>query len=251
MTDKKINIAQILYAAYPSADLLPIDPDRDCRDLPTLLAKVTGENIGDGLFTFMVIEIVEGGESTVSGAVRVIARAQEDVEAVLKALQTACIGQKQPTSDVLDEQQAAGSTADLLEACKVLTSYTSDLLYRLNDQIDLSEIDEIRQAKEVIENYESANGSATAQRVEMTLMELSSELPPTSIVVHLLCEHGKLWVRPHGYGDACSTDGHGFPVALEIWQGRLRLVVFDDINSEDPVIIDMENARESHRTNAT
>jgi hypothetical protein len=82
--------------------LLPIDPDRDCRDLPTLLAKVTGENIGDGLFTFMVIEIVEGGESTVSGAVRVIARAREDVEAVLEALRAADAGQKQLASKIAD-----------------------------------------------------------------------------------------------------------------------------------------------------
>ncbi|MHC4524724.1 MAG: hypothetical protein ACYTEU_05655 [Planctomycetota bacterium] len=82
--------------------MLPIDPDRDCRDLPTLLAKVTGENIGDGLFTFMVIEIVEGGESTVSGAVRVIARAREDVEAVLEALRAADAGQKQLASKIAD-----------------------------------------------------------------------------------------------------------------------------------------------------
>ena len=82
--------------------MLPIDPDRDCRDLPTLLAKVTGENIGDGLFTFMVIEIVEGGESTVSGTVRVIARAREDVEAVLEALRAAGAGQKQLASKIAD-----------------------------------------------------------------------------------------------------------------------------------------------------
>ncbi len=66
--------------------------------------------------------------------------------------------------------------------------------------------------------------------------------------MHLLCEHGKLWIRPSGYGDACSEDGQGFPIALELWQGRLRLVVFDDINNEEPQIIDLENAREDHHS---
>jgi len=84
--EEQINIARVVYDAYPHSDLLPIEPERDCYDLKSLLAKVTGENIGDGLFTFMVVEIVEGGESTLTGAIRVIERARADVEAVLQAL---------------------------------------------------------------------------------------------------------------------------------------------------------------------
>lgn len=92
--DKKhINIARIVYDAYPHADLLPIDPEQDCRTLQTLLAKVTGENIGDSLFRFIVVEIVEGGESTLDGAIRVLQQAQADVEAVLQALREAGAGQ--------------------------------------------------------------------------------------------------------------------------------------------------------------
>ena len=93
MPQKEINNARIIYDAYPHADLLPIDPDQDCRNLQTLLSKVTGEKIGDGLFKFMVIEIVEGGESTLDGAIRVMKRAREDVEAVLRALRTASVNQ--------------------------------------------------------------------------------------------------------------------------------------------------------------
>jgi len=88
-TKEKINIARLIYDAYPHSDLLPIDPDHDCRDLQTLLAKVNSENIGDSLFKFMVIEIVEGGESTLDGATRVLERAREDVEAVLQAIRKA------------------------------------------------------------------------------------------------------------------------------------------------------------------
>ena len=93
-TKQKINIARIIYEAYPHADLLPIDPDQDCRNLQTLLSKVNSENIGDGLFKFIVVEIVEGGESTMDRAIRVMERARKDVEAVLQALHAASVNQK-------------------------------------------------------------------------------------------------------------------------------------------------------------
>jgi len=86
---EQINIARIVYDAYPHADLLPIDAERDCRSLESLLIKVTSENIGDGLFTFMVVEIIEGGESTMAGAIRVLEQAKADVEAVLQSLRNA------------------------------------------------------------------------------------------------------------------------------------------------------------------
>ena len=86
---EQTNIARIIYDAYPHADLLPIDTERDCHSLQTLLARVTSDNIGDGLFSFMVVEIVEGGESTLNGAIRVLEQARMDVETVLQALRDA------------------------------------------------------------------------------------------------------------------------------------------------------------------
>jgi hypothetical protein len=80
------NIARIVYDSYPHSDLLPIDPDTDCRDLPTLMRRVWGDDIGDSLFRFLVVEIVEGGEGTLSGAIRVVRRARDDVQAVLQGL---------------------------------------------------------------------------------------------------------------------------------------------------------------------
>ena len=84
--NEEINIAPIVYDAYPHSDLLPIDPEQDCSSLQNLLEKVTAENIGDGLFRFLVVEIVEGGESSLDGAIRVLERAKADVDAVLQAL---------------------------------------------------------------------------------------------------------------------------------------------------------------------
>ena len=88
-TKEEINIARIVYDAYPHSDLLPIDPEQDCRSLQTLLARVTIENIGDSLFKFMVVEIIEGGDSTLDGAIQVLEQSKADVEAVLKALRDA------------------------------------------------------------------------------------------------------------------------------------------------------------------
>ncbi len=79
------NIARVLYDAYPHSDLLPLDPEQDCRDLGTLLQKVQTTNIGDTLFKFLVIEMVEGGEGKIDGAIRVIEKARDDLDVVLQA----------------------------------------------------------------------------------------------------------------------------------------------------------------------
>ena len=253
---KQINIARIIYDAYPHSDLLPIEPDKDCLNMERLLVKVTGDNIGDGLFKFIVTEIVEGGEGSIDGAIRVTEQAREDVESVLQALYAANTSQsgennrsepakimhlyevqateyngeqeysqsklivaenmeraRNITRDYFrqwyddgDELQAHDtdnpdefeficgcirlkirsiqrttidkwlkmqislhsiselpnkltmtkiekSSLELLEACKVLTSYTMDLLYRLDNQVNLEDIEELQQAIDVIDKH--------------------------------------------------------------------------------------------------
>ena len=85
------------------------------------------------------------------------------------------------------------------------------------------------------------------QEYSVTLEEQCADVPRREIKVKLLPEGGQLWIQPEGYGDKCSADGHGRPVGLEIWEGRLRLIVYNDINEEEPRIIDLENARETCR----
>ena len=70
-------------------------------------------------------------------------------------------------SDLPDElmtRRITGSAADLLEACKVLTSYTTDLLYRLDNQINLADVEELQQAKDAIAKYGSAEVPCTKLR---------------------------------------------------------------------------------------
>lgn len=60
--------------------------------------------------------------------------------------------------------RVTGSAADLLEACKVLTSYTTDLLYRLDDQINIGDIEEIQQARAAIAKYKPVKTPHTKLR---------------------------------------------------------------------------------------
>ena len=83
--------------------------------------------------------------------------------------------------------------------------------------------------------------------IECFVFEQCSDVPRKKLPVNIMAELGKLWVQPVGYGDKTSADGHGWPIGLEIWQGRLRLIIFDDINTEEPKIIDLENAAEDNR----
>ena len=89
--------------------------------------------------------------------------------------------------------------------------------------------------------------SSETKTTEYTIKEQCSDVPPIEIKVNILSEGGQIWIQPQGYGEKCTMDGEGFPIGIEIWQGRLRLIVFDDINREDPQIIDLEKAREIAR----
>jgi hypothetical protein len=69
-----------------------------------------------------------------------------------------------------------------------------------------------------------------------------------SIRVEVVEEQGGLAIYPAGYGLHVCADGTAGPIFLEVHEGRLRLIVWDDINYEDPShIIDLEEAREDHR----
>ncbi|MEN6383640.1 MAG: hypothetical protein ABFD79_00410 [Phycisphaerales bacterium] len=86
--------------------------------------------------------------------------------------------------------------------------------------------------------------------IEYMLTEQSADcLLPSELKVKILSEAGQIWIQPQGFGKKCVSDDEGFPVGIEIWQGKLRLIVFDDINEEDPKIIVLENAKETARLN--
>ena len=65
-----------------------------------------------------------------------------------------------------------------------------------------------------------------------------------SLPIKIVRNNSAISIFPDGFGDFSSAPGHGCPVFLELYRGRLRLIVFADINCQDPTIIDIEAARE-------
>lgn len=59
--------------------------------------------------------------------------------------------------------------------------------------------------------------------------------------------NGYILISPKGYGEKGSEDGKGDPIMVEYYKGEVRVIVWDDINKEDPKIISMEKARETNR----
>ena len=67
---------------------------------------------------------------------------------------------------------------------------------------------------------------------------------PGFIPVRIVSNQSAISIFPEGFGDFGSAPGHGCPVFLELYKGRLRLIVFPDINNQEPTIIDLEAARD-------
>jgi len=81
--------------------------------------------------------------------------------------------------------------------------------------------------------------------VKTTLIDHNGD---RAIRVEVADEQRGLVIYPAGYGCFGCADGTAGPILLELYEGQLRLVVWDDINLEDPShIIDLEDAREAQR----
>ena len=57
-----------------------------------------------------------------------------------------------------------------------------------------------------------------------------------------------LYIRTDGYSDYCSQDGHGQQVLIENRHGVPHVIIWADINDEDPThIVSLAGAAESER----
>jgi len=88
----------------------------------------------------------------------------------------------------------------------------------------------------------------------MTGATISTELRNTwtddPITVPCTIEYGEnsIAIRPAGYGDAGSQDGYGCPVVIEYYDHDVRVLVWADINNQDPThVISLAGALESKR----
>jgi len=59
---------------------------------------------------------------------------------------------------------------------------------------------------------------------------------------------GSIYLGVEGLGEPQAYPGQGRPVMLEVWDGEIRLIVWADINSDDPThIIPLTKAAETNR----
>ena len=84
------------------------------------------------------------------------------------------------------------------------------------------------------------------EKFEFTLRDQSNEMAPRKKgTIELLDNGGGILVRIEGYGDKTSPKGEGCPIIIENWEGEARVVVWGDINKEDPThLISLEGAKE-------
>ena len=102
---------------------------------------------------------------------------------------------------------------------------------------------------------ETSCETVVAMPVAKTITQMIVALPDKvrfkarRLPVRVRMENGFLCIQPQGYGEPDAMNGEGSPVFLELYKGRLRVVVTPDINDEDSrTIIDLEDAQEWLRT---
>jgi hypothetical protein len=90
--------------------------------------------------------------------------------------------------------------------------------------------------------------SKAVTKIFYTLKDKDVENSQKNVNVEVECSNDSVYILLEGYSDASSPDGEGCPVMLEVWEGELRVVVWSDINKEDPThIISLQGAREELR----
>jgi len=68
----------------------------------------------------------------------------------------------------------------------------------------------------------------------------------TKVQATVTFNNGSIVIKPEGY----EVANGGEPILIEVWEGKLRVVVWSDINKEDPThIISLEGAKESALVN--
>jgi hypothetical protein len=77
-------LARWVYDGYPHSDLLPLEPPPEGETLAAWYDRCEAEIEGchDGMFSFLVRELIEGGEGLVEEAGRLLDTVVNDVENV-------------------------------------------------------------------------------------------------------------------------------------------------------------------------
>lgn len=84
-------------------------------------------------------------------------------------------------------------------------------------------------------------------RVPLRNMDQESARPIAGIDAYVMWSDEGISIRFDGYGEKTSEDGQGWPIHIEIAKGVPTIHLWDDINEEEPMALDLEYAKESLR----
>ena len=92
----------------------------------------------------------------------------------------------------------------------------------------------------------------TEDEPQMTVKLIDEITDKTKKVTLRSVSNHHIVIEAEGYGDCTSKDGHGSPAIIEFYDGKLRIIAWSDINSEEPThTIDLSDAKESRRNKET
>ena len=92
------------------------------------------------------------------------------------------------------------------------------------------------------------SGCGAEKVLAFTLFEHGSANREQKVCGAATAQGGALLIHLDSYGDFCSADGQGTVAVVELADGCPRVLVWADINQEDPThTISLENAREDKR----
>jgi len=117
----------------------------------------------------------------------------------------------------------------------------------------MSTADELRQLADGKDDALAGLLNRAADELDGPVVDLHDAMDPRphesapSVPCRITSDSCGIYLRPKGYGDSDSADGQGCPVMVEFFGGQMRVVIWDDINSEEPQIVSLEGAREDVR----
>lgn len=86
--------------------------------------------------------------------------------------------------------------------------------------------------------------------IKTSITEKSGLFDLKALKAKIIARGGSISIGIEGYDDYYSENSCGTPIYLELYEGKLVLRVWADINSQDPThVIDLEQAKESNRKN--
>jgi len=134
--------------------------------------------------------------------------------------------------------------------------FNGEEVTHMDQEVDLKDGDIFQRGKHH-KRVRNGNGWDHVEQIEpytqyrMTLTDDCDEKPKTlELRARSSGQDHMLMIGAEGYGEMTAADGAGYPILLEHHEGKLRLIVWQNINSEEPTILSLEGAREDAREGA-